>query len=194
MLLEVVGNVDSKHLGPQIAVIAGSIAPTPHVVEVGSGIARRNLHVEQPHVVELFLLESASHVRRRHLVGSNLVPCKVEAGRGKILAQGVGSLEVDALKHALLKISRHRLASLSMTRKVVEHLGNRGKRLVELRRHLDKVARYGCARQCIVLAVGEDAMESMSKLMEHCAHLVPGDERGLTLRSLSIVAHIIYNR
>ena len=40
-----IGDVDSEDFGPQIAIIAGSIAPTPYVVEVAGAIARWNLWV-----------------------------------------------------------------------------------------------------------------------------------------------------
>ena len=35
-----VGNVHGQHLGPQVAVVAGSIAATPDVIEIAGAIAR----------------------------------------------------------------------------------------------------------------------------------------------------------
>ena len=144
MLGEVVGNVNGEYLSPQIAIVASCVAPTPHMVEVRGRVARRNLCVEQTDVVELLLLESSCHIGRRHLVGTDHVPCKVETCRGKILAKGVSCLEVDALEHACLEVGWHRLASLGVACEMVENLGYACKRLVKLRRKLYEVACYGC--------------------------------------------------
>ena len=77
---------------------------------------------------------------------------------------------------------------------MVEYLGDGGKRLVELRRHLDEVAGYGCTGERVVAAVGQHAMQGVTKLMEERGGLVPGEERRLALGRLGVVAYIIYNR
>ena len=119
------------------------------------------------------------------------MPSEVEAGGCEVLAQGVGRLEVDALQHALLQCGGHGLSGHGVAREMVEHLRNLGERLVELRRHLHEVAWHGRSRQRVVLAVGEYAMQGVSKLMEHGAHLVPCEERRLSLGRLGVVAHVI---
>ena len=73
---------------------------------------------------------------------------------------------------------------------MVEDLGNRSKRLIELGGHLDKVARHAGTAQTVVLTIGKNAMKRMAELMEHGGHLVPGDQRGLTLWCLGAVANI----
>ena len=77
---------------------------------------------------------------------------------------------------------------------VVENFWNRGKRLVKLRRHLHKVASHTGTAQTIVLAIGEQSVQGVTKLVEHRRHLIPGNQRGLTLGSLSAIAYIKYNR
>ena len=73
---------------------------------------------------------------------------------------------------------------------VVEDLRNGSKRLVELRRHLDKVASHGSTAQTVVIAVGEDAMEGMTELMEERRHLIPSEQRRFAFGCFRIVAHV----
>ena len=109
-----IGNVDSKHFGPQITVVAGSIAAAPHMVEITGAVAGRNLVVEQAYLLQSFSLEGCGLFRRRHLGRGQHVTGQVQAGGRKILAQGVCRLEVDALQHALLQVGRHGLTRLIM--------------------------------------------------------------------------------
>ena len=122
------------------------------------------------------------------------MPGDVDTGGGKVLTEGVSRLEVDALQHALLQVGRHRLTSLIVTGIVDENLRNGGKRLIELGRHLHEVAGHAGTAQTVVLTVGEHTMQGVTKLMEHSSHLVPRQQRGHTIGSLGVVAHIKYNR
>ena len=63
-----------------------------------------------------------------------------------------------------------------MACKVVEHLGNRGKRLIELRGHLHEVTGHAGAAQMVILAIRQYAVEGMAELMEHGRHLVPSEQ------------------
>ena len=189
-----VGNVHSQHLRPQIAIVSGGIAPTPHMVEVAGMIAGWNLLVQQAYLPQGLSLKFGSLVGSRHILRGQHVPGEIDACGSEVLAEGIGGLEVDALQHALLQISRHRLACLTMAGIVIEYLRNGCKRLVELRGHLYKVAGDACATQSVVLAIGEDAVQGVSELMKHGGHFVPCQQRGFTLGSLGAVAHIKYNR
>ena len=81
-----------------------------------------------------------------------------------------------------------------MLGEVSKHFGNDGKRLVKLRGHFYEVARYGRSTQRVVLTIREHSVQCMAKLVEHGGCLIPSKQRGLSLRSLGKVAHIIYNR
>ena len=185
-----VGDVDSEDFRPQIAVIASGIAPTPYVVEVAGAIARRNLWVQQSDLAQSLRLESSSIFGRGNILGGQHVPSKVEAGGCKVLAQGIGRLEGDALEHALLQFGRHLRTRLVMAGEVVEHLRNGCKRLVELRGHLHEIASHTGACECLIFAVGKHAMKGVTKLMEHSGYLVPRQQGRLTLRGLSRIADI----
>lgn len=80
MLSKVVGYVDSENLCPQIAVIACCIATSPYVVKVSGRVSWRYLSIENSCLEESFFLEGSSHVGRRNLFGSQLVPSQVETG------------------------------------------------------------------------------------------------------------------
>lgn len=118
------------------------------------------------------------------------MPCHVETGGSEVFAQGIGALEVYALQHALLQFGRHWLASLAMQGIVVEDFRDGSKRLIELGGHLHEVAGHGSTAQTIVVAVREDTVEGMSKLMEERGHLIPSEQRGLAFRRFRIIAHV----
>ena len=80
MLLEVVSDIDRQDFRPQVAIIASGITSAPDMVEIGGGVARGNLRIEESGIVELLLLKGTGHIGRRHLVGADHVPCEVEAG------------------------------------------------------------------------------------------------------------------
>ena len=101
------------------------------------------------------------------------MPRHVQTGGCKVFAQSVCRLESDALQHALLQFGGHRLARFAMEGVVVEDFGDGGKRLIELRRHLNEVASHRCSAQTIVVAVGEYAVQGMAELMKQRGHLVP---------------------
>ena len=77
---------------------------------------------------------------------------------------------------------------------MVEDFRDRSKRLVELRRHLHKVASHTGTAELVVLTVRQHAMKGVTELMEHRGYLVPGEQRGLTLWGLGIIAYIKDNR
>ena len=160
------------------------------MVEVAGAVAGRNLRVQQTYLAQGLALEGCGFVGGGHILGRQHVPSQVETGGCEVLAQGIGRLEVDALEHALLQFGRHLRTRLVMARKVVEHLGNGCKRLVELRRHLDEVARHTGTCQGLVFAVGQHAVQGVTKLMEHGGHLVPCQQRRLAIRGFCRVAHI----
>ena len=164
------------------------------MVEVTGLVAWRDLGVEQSYLAQGLVLESVSLFSRGHILRCQHVPGHIETGGGQVLAQGVGRLEVDALQHPLLQVGWHRLSRLAMAGIVVEYLRYRGERLVELRGHLHEVAGHRGAAQTVVLAVGEHPVEGVAELVEERGHLVPGQQRGLSLRGLGVVAHIKYNR
>ena len=91
------------------------------------------------------LFELSGLVGGGDVLGGEHVPGEVHAGGCEVLAEGVGRLEVDAREHTFLEVGRHGLACLVVAGVVVEDLGDGGKRLVELRRHLDEVACYAGA-------------------------------------------------
>ena len=145
MLGEVISDIHSEHLCPEIAVVACCIAATPYMVEIRGGVARWNLRVEQTDVVQLLLLESSRHIRGRYLLCRDMMPSEVETGGCQVLAQGICWLETDALQHTFLQFGWHWLASLSMASVMVEYLRDAGKRLVKLGWHFHEVTSYGCA-------------------------------------------------
>ena len=110
------------------------------MIEIAGAIARWNLLVEQAHLLQGLGLEGIGLLCCRNLVGRQHVPSHVKAGCSEVFTQCIGGLEVDALQHALLQLGRHGLAGVAMAGVVVEDLGNGGKRLIELRRHLHEVA------------------------------------------------------
>ena len=73
---------------------------------------------------------------------------------------------------------------------VVEDFRDGGKRLIELGGHLHEVAGHGSTAQTIVVAIREDTVEGMSKLMEERGHLIPSEQRGLAFGCFRIVAHV----
>ena len=77
---------------------------------------------------------------------------------------------------------------------MVEDFRYRCERLIELRRHLHEIARHRRSTQCVVVAVGEDAVQRMSELMEERGHLVPREQGRLSFRCLGTVEHIEDNR
>ena len=122
------------------------------------------------------------------------MPFHIQASGSQIFAQRISRLEVYALQHSLLKVSRHSFARFVVAHIVVENLRNGSKRLIKLRWHFHKVASHSRSRQRVVFAVRQHAVQRMTKLMKQRAHLVPSQQRRLTLRRLGKVAHIIYNR
>ena len=127
MLGKVIGYIHGEHLCPEIAVVTGSITATPYVIEIGGRVARRNLGIEQTHIIEGFLLEGTCHIWRWNLVWRQLVPSQIKAGSCKVLPQSIGWLEVDALQHALLQVCWHRCTGLSVTGVVIEDFWDAGK-------------------------------------------------------------------
>ena len=164
------------------------------MVEVRGGVAWRYLLVEQTDVLERCPLEVGSLVGCGYLIGFHDVPTQVDTGGCKVLSERIGRLEVDGPEHLFLQCLGHRLSGDGMLGVVVEDLGYGGERLVKLRGHLYEVACHVGSAEHVVLAVGEHAVEGMTKLVEHRRHLVPGEQRGLSLGSLGAVAYIIYNR
>ena len=83
------------------------------------------------------------------------------------------------------------LAGLPVAGIELKHVGVEGPVLVDLAGELDKVAVDVGAGLAFVAGARQHAVQAVAKLVEHCLHLVDGEQRGGVAGGLAEVAHVV---
>ena len=151
------------------------------MVEVGGAVTGDD-DVNQAHFLAYLGLEVTDALgvgELSQLGGGKFVPLHIQDRGGAEFAGHEALVELEALLDLLHKGRRDGLAGFPIVGIVGQNLGHKGKVLVELGEHFHKVAGHIGSGHRHIVALAQEAVQGMSKLMEGGLHVVNGKEAGL---------------
>ena len=110
-----------------------------------------------------------------------LVPLHIEDRGCAEFTGGEALVELEALLDLGHQFGRNGLSGFPVVGVVGQNLGNKGEVLVELGEHLHKVACYAGSGNGFVVALAQEAVQGVTKLVEGGLDVVNGKEAGLRL-------------
>ena len=166
------------------------------MVEVGGAVTRDDF-ADEAHLVAHLGLEITHALgvgEVGQLCGRQLVPLHVQDGGGAQFASGEALVELEALADLFHQLGRDGGAGFPVVGITGQYFRHKGEVLVELGEHFHEVAGHVGAAHGYVVALAQEAMQGVTKLVEGRLHIVHGEEAGLGLGGVCTggreVAHV----